>query len=260
MIAYLEAENAYTEARTAATSPCATPSSPRSRPGPRRPTSACRATRPTAAGARYWYYARTVEGSEYAIYCRAPAPDRAHPAGRRGRDRGRADPAGRQRRGGRARVLLPRRVQHLHRRTAAGVLGRRRRATSGSPCWSRTCRPARCARTGSPTPRTGWPGPRNDHLFYTRADAGLAAVRGAAAPARHRPGHRRRGAHRARRAVLARGRDQPGRGVDAASRRAASSPRSTGCCPPPTRRASRGSWRRAARAWSTTSSRPATGC
>ena len=53
-----------------------------------------------SGGGAYWYYMRTVEGSEYPIYCRAPGPGPAGPRPRRGRDRRRAGAAGRQRRGG----------------------------------------------------------------------------------------------------------------------------------------------------------------
>ena len=80
VIAYLEAENAYTEAQTSGSNDLAdavfgeikartketdlsVPSYAAHHPG----------------GRGYWYYSRTVEGSEYTIYCRAPAPDRRTP-------------------------------------------------------------------------------------------------------------------------------------------------------------------------------------
>ena len=79
VIAYLEAENAYTEARTAHLAPLrdAIFSEIKAR------TLETDLTVPSYAthrdGSAFWYYARTVEGSEYAIYCRAPATDQRRP-------------------------------------------------------------------------------------------------------------------------------------------------------------------------------------
>ena len=79
VIAYLEAENAYTEARTAHLTPLrdAIFSEIKAR------TLETDLTVPSYAthrdGSAFWYYARTVEGSEYAIYCRAPATDQRRP-------------------------------------------------------------------------------------------------------------------------------------------------------------------------------------
>ena len=39
----------------------------------------CRATPSHSGGSAYWYYVRTVEGSEYPIYCRVAATDRRTP-------------------------------------------------------------------------------------------------------------------------------------------------------------------------------------
>jgi oligopeptidase B len=79
VIDYLEAENAYTEARTAHLAPLgeAIFAEIKSR------TQESDLTVPTYAshtgGAAYWYYERTVEGSDYAIYCRLAATSNATP-------------------------------------------------------------------------------------------------------------------------------------------------------------------------------------
>ena len=79
VLGYLKAENEHTEAVTAANQPLvdAVFSEIKAR------TKETDLTVPSFAthrdGSAYWYYARTVEGSEYAIYCRAPAPDRRTP-------------------------------------------------------------------------------------------------------------------------------------------------------------------------------------
>jgi len=79
VLGYLKAENEYTEAVTAGNQPLvdAVFSEIKAR------TKETDLTVPSYAshrgGGAYWYYSRTVEGSEYAIYCRAPAPDRRTP-------------------------------------------------------------------------------------------------------------------------------------------------------------------------------------
>jgi oligopeptidase B len=79
VIAYLEAENSYTETKTAHLTPLrdAIFSEIKAR------TLETDLTVPSYAthrdGSAFWYYARTVEGSEYSIYCRAPAADRRRP-------------------------------------------------------------------------------------------------------------------------------------------------------------------------------------
>src|SRR4051812_37249151 len=76
VISYLEAENAYTEAQTAHLSDLSEAifSEIKSR------TKETDLSVPTytshPGGSAYWYYVRTVEGSEYPIYCRVVAPDR----------------------------------------------------------------------------------------------------------------------------------------------------------------------------------------
>ena len=79
VIAYLEAENAYTEAQTRRSSDLADAvfGEIKSRTKETDLTVPSYAAHP--GGGAYWYYARTVEGSEYPIYCRAPAPDRRTP-------------------------------------------------------------------------------------------------------------------------------------------------------------------------------------
>jgi oligopeptidase B len=76
VISYLEAENAYTESQTAHLSDLSESifSEIKSR------TKETDLSVPTytshQGGSAYWYYMRTVEGSEYPIYCRVVAPDR----------------------------------------------------------------------------------------------------------------------------------------------------------------------------------------
>jgi oligopeptidase B len=79
VIAYLEAENAYTEARTRRSKDLADAvfGEITSRTKETDLTVPSYAAHP--GGGAYWYYTRTVEGSEYPIYCRAPAPDRRTP-------------------------------------------------------------------------------------------------------------------------------------------------------------------------------------
>ena len=76
VISYLEAENAYTEAQTAHLSDLSEAifSEIKSR------TKETDLSVPTytshPGGSAYWYYVRTVEDSEYPIYCRVVAQDR----------------------------------------------------------------------------------------------------------------------------------------------------------------------------------------
>ena len=107
VIAYLEAENAYTEARTGHLSGLTDAVFGEIKARTQEtdlsvPTYTTHLDPSTGDTSAYWYYVRTTEGSEYPIYCRTPA-DRwtGHPARRRRGDRWRADPAGRQRGGGR---------------------------------------------------------------------------------------------------------------------------------------------------------------
>lgn len=84
VIAYLEAENAYTEARTAHLADLTeavfteirsrTQETDLSVPTYTVHTDTAR-TDLTGGGSAYWYYVRTVEGSEYPIYCRVAAPE-----------------------------------------------------------------------------------------------------------------------------------------------------------------------------------------
>lgn len=75
VIAYLEAENAYTESRTAHLQPLReaifAEISER--------TKQTDLSVPYRRG-RYWYYARTVQGQQYQVHCRAPAVDDYVPA------------------------------------------------------------------------------------------------------------------------------------------------------------------------------------
>jgi oligopeptidase B len=72
VIAHLEAENAYADATTAHLAPLRQ----RLFDEIKQRTLETDLSVPVAAG-EWWYYARTVEGSQYAIQCRAPLTDRA---------------------------------------------------------------------------------------------------------------------------------------------------------------------------------------
>jgi len=76
VLGYLKAENEYTVAVTAANQPLvdAVFSEIKARTKETDLSVPSYATHP--GGGAYWYYSRTIEGSEYALYCRAPAPDR----------------------------------------------------------------------------------------------------------------------------------------------------------------------------------------
>ncbi len=83
VIAYLEAENAYTEARTAHLGDLAeavfteirtrTQETDLSVPTYTVHTDPSTEEPSTGESVAYWYYTRTIEGQEYAIYCRTPA-------------------------------------------------------------------------------------------------------------------------------------------------------------------------------------------
>ncbi len=78
VIAYLEAENAYTEARTghlsALTDAVFAEIKARTQETDLSvPTYTTHTDGSSGVGSAYWYYVRTVEGSEYPIYCRTPA-------------------------------------------------------------------------------------------------------------------------------------------------------------------------------------------
>ena len=208
VIAYLEAENSYTEARTAHLMPLrdAIFSEIKAR------TLETDLTVPSYAthrdGSAFWYYARTVEGSEYSIYCRAPATDQRRPpditdtiSGEQVLLDGNVEAAGQG-------VLRPRCVQRLGRRPTAGVLGRpqRRRALHVVDQGPGDRRAAAGPDRGHGV-RSGL-GPGQPPLLYP-GRRGVASPPGAAAPAGHRPGRGRHRARRARRAVLARCRQQP---------------------------------------------------
>lgn len=75
VIAYLEAENAYTQARIAHLQPRIEEIFGEIKARTRQTDLTVPTFRAHPGGAAYWYYLRTVEGAEYPIYCRVPAGD-----------------------------------------------------------------------------------------------------------------------------------------------------------------------------------------
>ncbi|MDX6321547.1 MAG: oligopeptidase [Propionibacteriaceae bacterium] len=84
VLAYLEAENAFTEARTAHLDPLRNAIFDEIKARTKEtdlsvPTYTSHASAPDGSPSAYWYYVRTVEGSDYPIYCRVAAVDRHTP-------------------------------------------------------------------------------------------------------------------------------------------------------------------------------------
>ena len=82
VIAYLEAENAYTEARTGHLSGLTEAVFGEIKARTQEtdlsvPTYTTHLDPATGNISAYWYYVRTLEGSEYPIYCRTPAAGRS---------------------------------------------------------------------------------------------------------------------------------------------------------------------------------------
>ncbi|HEX7211102.1 MAG TPA: S9 family peptidase [Propionibacteriaceae bacterium] len=77
VISYLEAENAYTEAQTAHLSELSDAIFGEIKARTKETDLSVPAYTSHPGGDAYWYYVRTVEGSEYPIYCRVVANDRA---------------------------------------------------------------------------------------------------------------------------------------------------------------------------------------
>ncbi len=76
VISYLEAENAYTEAQTAHLSELSDAIFGEIKARTKETDLSVPTYTSHPGGAAYWYYVRTVEGSEYPIYCRVVANDR----------------------------------------------------------------------------------------------------------------------------------------------------------------------------------------
>jgi oligopeptidase B len=76
VISYLEAENAYTEAQTAHLSELSDAIFGEIKARTKETDLSVPTYTSHPGGAAYWYYVRTVEGSEYPIYCRVLANDR----------------------------------------------------------------------------------------------------------------------------------------------------------------------------------------
>ena len=79
VLGYLKAENEYTEAATAANQPLVDAIFSEIKARTKQTDLSVPSYATHRDGSAYWYYSRTVEGSEYAIYCRAPAADRRTP-------------------------------------------------------------------------------------------------------------------------------------------------------------------------------------
>jgi oligopeptidase B len=77
VISYLEAENAYTEAQTAHLSELSDAIFGEIKARTKETDLSVPTYTSHPGGDAYWYYVRTVEGSEYPIYCRVVANDRA---------------------------------------------------------------------------------------------------------------------------------------------------------------------------------------
>ncbi|MCW2810780.1 MAG: Oligopeptidase [Friedmanniella sp.] len=78
-IAYLEAENAYTEQRTQGLADLQEALFGEIKARTQETDLSVPTFSTHRGGPSYWYYVRTVEGSEYPLYCRAPARDRQTP-------------------------------------------------------------------------------------------------------------------------------------------------------------------------------------
>ena len=76
VISYLEAENAYTEAQTAQLSELSDAVFSEIKARTKETDLSVPTYTSHPGGSAYWYYVRTVEGSEYPIYCRVVANDR----------------------------------------------------------------------------------------------------------------------------------------------------------------------------------------
>ncbi|HET8914871.1 MAG TPA: S9 family peptidase [Propionibacteriaceae bacterium] len=76
VISYLEAENAYTEAQTAHLTELSDAVFGEIKARTKETDLSVPSYSSHPGGAAYWYYVRTVEGSEYPIYCRVVAGDR----------------------------------------------------------------------------------------------------------------------------------------------------------------------------------------
>jgi oligopeptidase B len=76
VISYLEAENAYTEAQTAHLSELSEAIFGEIKARTKETDLSVPTYSSHPGGSAYWYYVRTVEGSEYPIYCRVVASDR----------------------------------------------------------------------------------------------------------------------------------------------------------------------------------------
>ena len=137
-VAYLEAENAYTEARTAHLRRLRETIFQEIKAR----TLETDLSVPTRKGG-WWYYARTDEGKQYGIQCRVAGRRARRPPElerRRAPLAGRAGAARRQRAGRRHRLLLARHLRRQPRRHPARLLRPTSPATSASPCGSRTSR------------------------------------------------------------------------------------------------------------------------
>ena len=193
VIAYLEAENAYTEARTSHLAGLTEAVFGEIKARTQEtdlsvPTYTTHADPSTGESSAFWYYVRTLEGSEYADLLPHPGHRRTrHPARRR---------AGRSRASrscwtptSRPRVRSSSPSAPSPSPPPAGCWRTRPTppATSGSPLKIKDLTTGDAARRRDRRHRVrGRLGRRDPPLLHPRR-RGLAAVRGAAAPAGHRP-------------------------------------------------------------------------
>ena len=159
MIAYLEAENAYTEDQTRHLKEL-------QRGDLRRDQGADQGDRPHGAGALDPLRRRRVlvlrphpRGLGVSDLLPRSCRETTRAARPGTADPRRAGPARRQHRRGRTRVLLPRGLRRLPRRSSAGLLDRHQRRRAVHPQDQGPASPASRSPTRSPTPRTASPGP-----------------------------------------------------------------------------------------------------
>ena len=121
VIGYLEAENAYTDTQTAHLGPLTESIFGEIKARTKETDLTVPSYATHSDGSTYWYYARTVEGAEYRIYCRVRAADRATPPNAEQEIVGEEVLLDGNVEAGDHDVLLHRRVHRLPQRAPAGL-------------------------------------------------------------------------------------------------------------------------------------------